>query len=252
MLHLFMATNCLNCGTSLTDKYCPHCGQKATVDRISWHHIVEEVLHFFTHLEHGFVATTGLLITKPGLLNKDYLDGKRKSYHKPISFLLIWITIYLLIYHFVNKISDHQDLNTESFFSNDAAVTAVFTKYRSLIELLIIPVSTFIGWILLARPKLNYFEVLNTGFYGTSILFITLSIQFIVALIFNINFHTNIFDTATAIFYSCWSLFAGYDLFKRYDVSWLIPRLLLSMILGGAAYMFISREISKLFMVWGF
>lgn len=247
-----MATTCLNCGTALNDKYCPHCGQKATVDRISWHHIVEEVLHFFTHVEHGFLATTSLLITRPGVLNKNYLEGKRKSYHKPISFLLIWIAIYLMIYSFVNKVTYHPDFNSESFFSNDAAVTAMFTKYRSLIELLIIPVSSLIGWTILARPKLNYFEILSTGFYGTSMLFIILSTQFSIALIFNINFHTNIFDAVIAILYTCWSFYSGYDLFKRYHVSWLVPRLLLAMILGGAVYVFISRAISKLFMAWGF
>jgi hypothetical protein len=117
---------------------------------------------------------------------------------------------------------------------------------------LIIPVLTFISWLLLARPRLNYFEVLNASFYGTSVLFIILSIQFIIALVFNINFHTNIFDTVTAIVYSCWSLYSGFDLFKRYHVSWLLPRLFLAMIMGGATYMILSREISKLFMAWGF
>jgi hypothetical protein len=247
-----MATTCLNCGNALADKYCPHCGQKASVERISWHHFVHEVVHFFTHIEKGFLATTILLITRPGLLNKNYLDGKRKSYHKPISFLLIWIAIYLIIYSFVNKFTHHPDLNTESFFSNNAAVTAVFTKYRSLIELLIIPVSSLTGWLILAKPKLNYFELLSTSFFGTSILFITLSIQFIVAFIFNLNFHTNIFDTITVVFYAGWSFYSSYDLFKRYNVSWLIPRILLAMIFGGAAYSFLSREISKLFLGWGF
>jgi hypothetical protein len=121
-----------------------------------------------------------------------------------------------------------------------------------LIELLIIPISSLTGWLILAKPKLNYFEILSTGFFGTSILFITLSVLFIAAFIFNINFHTNIFDTITAVIYAAWSLYAGYDLFKRYNVSWLIPRLLLAMIIGGLAYSFLSREISRLFMGWGF
>jgi hypothetical protein len=189
-----MATTCLNCSSMLTDKYCPHCGQKATVKRLGWHTIAEEILHFFTHIEHGFLQTTWLLITRPGLLNKNYLDGKRKSYHKPISFLLIWITIFLLAYHFVNKFTHYENLNTETAFSNDPAVTAMITKYRSLIEILILPVTCFIAWLIIARPKLNYVEVLNTGFYGFSFIFILLSAQFTIAFIFGINFKTNSFD----------------------------------------------------------
>jgi len=38
IIHLFMTLHCLNCGTQLADQYCPHCGQKATVKRLSWHY----------------------------------------------------------------------------------------------------------------------------------------------------------------------------------------------------------------------
>lgn len=245
-----MATTCLNCGTPLADKYCPHCGQKATVERISWHHVLQEALHFFTHIENGFLATTGLLITKPGLLNKNYLDGKRKSYHKPISFLLIWITIYLLIYYFVNKFTHYDNLNTDTAFSNDPAVTAMITKYRSLLEILILPVTCLIGWLIVGWPNLNYFEVLNTGFYGFSFLFILLSAQFIFAFIFGINFKTNSFDNVFGIAFICWNFYAGYDLYRRYGVSWLIPRLLISMVIGGAVYIYLTKQIAKLFIEW--
>lgn len=70
-----MATTCLNCGTVLTDKYCPHCGQKATVDRITWHHVGEEITHFFTHIEYGFLRTTKELLTRPGVTQKNYLSA---------------------------------------------------------------------------------------------------------------------------------------------------------------------------------
>lgn len=247
-----MAATCLNCGTFLSDKYCPHCGQKSSVSRLSWHTIAEEFLHFFTHIEDGFLKTTGLLIIKPGLLNKNYLDGKRKSYHKPVSFLLIWITIYLLIYYFVNKFTHHVNLNTETVFSNDPAVTAMITRYRSLIEILILPLICLIAWIIIGIPKLNYVEVLHTGFYGFSFLFILLSVHFIIAFIFGINFRTNGFDNSIAIIFTGWSFYAGYDLYKRYNVTWLVPRLLLSMIAGSLCYIYTVRQIAKIFIGWGF
>ena len=81
-----MATTCLNCGTPLTAKYCPQCGQKANVGRLTWHHLGEEIAHFFTHIEQGFLKTTKDLLIKPGIVQKNYLDGKRKIYHKPIGF----------------------------------------------------------------------------------------------------------------------------------------------------------------------
>jgi hypothetical protein len=92
-----MATTCLNCGAEVTSMYCPDCGQKATVDRLTWHHLLEETVHFFTHIEEGFLKTTKELITKPGIVHKNFLDGKRKTYHRPVSFLLIWVAVFLLV-----------------------------------------------------------------------------------------------------------------------------------------------------------
>jgi len=159
-----MANTCLNCGTELIDNYCHKCGQKATVKRLSWHHLFEEIVHFFTHIEHQFFKTSWLMIIKPWIVQQNYLDGKRKIYQKPISFLLIWITIYLLVFHFVNRFTHFEDLNTSTAISNEAAVNAMINKYRSLFEILILPVTTFSAWLIVARPKLNYVELLSVGF----------------------------------------------------------------------------------------
>lgn len=247
-----MATICLNCGKEVTEKYCPNCGQKATVSRLTWHHLFEEIIHFFTHIEHQFFKTTWLNITKPWMVQQNYLDGKRKTYQKPISFLLIWITIYLLVFHFVNRFTDFEDMNTSTVFSNDAAVNLTINKYRTLIEILILPVTTFTGWLIVARPKLNYVEILSVAFYGFSVLFIFLSAEFIIAFIFNINFHTNIFDTLGALIYMCWAFYSSINFYKRYLIPFRVIRVILSLIVGGAIYMYLLKEIAKLFIAWGF
>jgi len=84
-IKLKMSTTCLNCGATVYENFCPRCGQKADVKKLTWNSFIEEVFHFFTHIEKGFLKTTGQLIIHPGKLCKDYLDGKRKAYHKPIS-----------------------------------------------------------------------------------------------------------------------------------------------------------------------
>src|SRR5262245_21235530 len=109
-----MQPNCLNCGEVLHGKYCVNCGQKAEVKKLSWHSFVEEIAHFFTHIEKGFLKTTTTLLIKPGLLLRNYLDGKRKAYHKPVSFLLIWIAIYIIVKQIAVSLTNHPSLNTES------------------------------------------------------------------------------------------------------------------------------------------
>ncbi len=241
-----MTATCLNCGADLRDKYCSHFGQKADVKRLTWHSLGEEVFHFFTHIEKGFLKTTLQLIVHPGILFKNYLDGKRKTYHKPISFLLIWIGLFLLVFHLVQKFTHFESSNTSTLITNEAAISAIITKYMSLIEILILPVTAFTTWLIVARPKLNYVEVLSVSLYTFSFLFILLVAQFTVAFILGINFKTNTFDIATTIIFVAWSLYAGYEFYKQYAVSFLVPRLILSLSTGAVVYFFLSKVIARI------
>jgi hypothetical protein len=132
-----MATTCLNCGAELTSKYCPDCGQKASVDRLTWHHLFEEAVHFFTHIEKGFLRTTRELIAKPGAVHKNFLDGKRKAYHKPVSFLLIWVAVFLLVSALTKRFGSFDKEASSSFLNIGLELEAMIHKYQSLIEILI-------------------------------------------------------------------------------------------------------------------
>ena len=61
-----MATTCVNCGTFVIDKFCPHCRQKVEVSRLTWHRLGKEIFHFFTHIEKEFFETALQLIIRPG------------------------------------------------------------------------------------------------------------------------------------------------------------------------------------------
>src|SRR5690242_19557317 len=95
---------CKNCGAHVNGTYCSHCGQKITLERISFHYISHEVTHFFTHFEKGFAFTSWNMLAKPGKVVTEFVEGKRKKYQPPVSFFLIWITIYLLLLYVVQKI----------------------------------------------------------------------------------------------------------------------------------------------------
>ena len=130
-----MSTTCLNCNAEVNENYCSHCGQKVEVKRLTWHILGEEIFHFFTHIEKGFLTTTIQLVTHPGRLCKSYLDGKRKAYHKPVSFLLIWITLYLFTF-FLSRHFTHFEYNyADSIVTFDSATLSLILKYRSLIDI---------------------------------------------------------------------------------------------------------------------
>ena len=78
-----MLTICLNCHHSFKGKFCPNCGQKARVGRLTASALLKDLIHFFTHLESGFVFTTWSFLIIPGTSSLNYIAGKRKEYQKP-------------------------------------------------------------------------------------------------------------------------------------------------------------------------
>lgn len=251
-----MPAICLNCGTELTGKYCSNCGQKADVKRLDWHSLGEEVLHFFTHIEKGFLKTTAQLIIRPDRLSKNYLDGKRKQYHKPIGFFLIWITIFTLVYHgahsithFTNQISKSGGNNMFNFGMDQFRVLG---EYRSIIELMILPISALISWLFIGWGRLNYAEVLSVFFYFIAFLFIWMTVQYTGAVILGINFKTTLFDMISTGGFLAWFVIAGYCFYRQYRVSYLVPRIVISLAVAGVAYFLLMGLIVNQLIGWGF
>jgi|GEM_PF-3289838 hypothetical protein len=108
---------CLNCGQPLhgDENFCPHCGQHNDTRKIS---IKEIVLHFFGGFfafDNLFVKTLIPLLTKPGKVSKEFINGRRKSYTNPFIFLLHSAIVFIIINSLVQllEISKKQDLKSE-------------------------------------------------------------------------------------------------------------------------------------------
>ncbi|MGB8656658.1 MAG: DUF3667 domain-containing protein [Candidatus Zixiibacteriota bacterium] len=93
---------CLNCGAEISTRYCPHCGQEKTIKRLEVKTIVHEVAHGIFHWDNSILSTFKLLLTKPGYFVKEYVNGRRKSFVKPFSFFLFFLTIYVLFFHWMS------------------------------------------------------------------------------------------------------------------------------------------------------
>src|SRR6187402_2064747 len=91
--------NCKNCDSPLTSNFCANCGQKADVHRITFGHFLHEFFHAFTHTDKGILLLMKALIARPGKVAHEYLEGKRKKYFNPLSFLVILSSIYAYVSH---------------------------------------------------------------------------------------------------------------------------------------------------------
>ena len=91
---------CLNCENKIDDdyKFCPYCGQETQNKVVPIKNFVSEFLgDYFTFDSKIFRSVIPLLI-KPGLLTKEYLEGKRVKYIPPLRlYIFISIIFFLLL-----------------------------------------------------------------------------------------------------------------------------------------------------------
>ncbi len=68
--------------------YYHNCGQAFTPKRLTTKGMIHDVFHFFTHLDKGLPYTVRTLITAPGKMQREYVEGTRNKHQKPFSMFL--------------------------------------------------------------------------------------------------------------------------------------------------------------------
>lgn len=91
-------TTCKNCAKEFEGNYCPECGQKASTKRFSTKILFSELIDKILPVDRGVLFTSWQIIIRPGLMLRDYLDGKRAKHTKPFQFLLIMVALSLIFF----------------------------------------------------------------------------------------------------------------------------------------------------------
>src|SRR5215204_6994767 len=76
---------CKSCGNTFTGLYCNQCGEKVIEpkDR-SLRTFLSNILLFVSLADSRFFKTLWLTIKNPGFLSKEYADGRRVNYLRPL------------------------------------------------------------------------------------------------------------------------------------------------------------------------
>lgn len=88
---------CKNCSNQFEGKYCNQCGEKVIHhhDR-SILHFLEGVFHIITHADAKLFRNLRLMLLKPGFVSKNFIEGIRQPYLKPIPMFFVGNLIYFL------------------------------------------------------------------------------------------------------------------------------------------------------------
>jgi hypothetical protein len=84
-------TRCLNCKTDVdaSARFCRLCGQRTDTARLTFVDLMRDLMHTFVNIEHGPLAFAWALLTRPGGIAREYVEGKRRRHYGPFATLAV-------------------------------------------------------------------------------------------------------------------------------------------------------------------
>jgi hypothetical protein len=88
--------NCINCGAEVQTPYCPACGQRTGVKRLTFRDTLADVWNNLSGFDGLFLRTVKDLSRRPGRVATAYITGVRILYFGPVGYFFFMITLLLL------------------------------------------------------------------------------------------------------------------------------------------------------------
>lgn len=92
---------CLNCSSEISSNFCPDCGQSKKIRPITNKDLYQELPKSILNVENGFGYTLWSLLKRPIETARDYIEGRRAKYHKPIPFYFIITAVTTIVMSWV-------------------------------------------------------------------------------------------------------------------------------------------------------
>ena len=89
--------SCLNCGTALTGPFCSECGQRDIPAYPSVRELAVDAVSEFSGWDGRLALTLRTLVRRPGLLTREFLEGRRARYISPLRVYLTASLVYFLL-----------------------------------------------------------------------------------------------------------------------------------------------------------
>ncbi|MBC7903398.1 MAG: DUF3667 domain-containing protein [Gemmatimonadaceae bacterium] len=154
------SVECLNCFSPIlpAQRFCSDCGQKTDTHRLTMGHIGHDVLHAFTHTDKGMFHLIKALAINPGTVAREYVEGARKKYFNPFSFLILVTAIATILASSFNLVTGSTRKDPVSVFLD---------KHYNLLIFLNTPIIAFFSWLLFRKSRKNFAEFLVMAAYAT-------------------------------------------------------------------------------------
>jgi hypothetical protein len=168
---------CPNCGAALLadQKFCHGCGQKNQLPRITVQGLIKDFFQYIFHAEKGILNLLKGLATRPGHVITEFVEGKRKKYFNPFSFLALCVAFMVLMNSWIKPYAEVSgepkqyvldripDEETQDIYrltvKRDAAIQGFFNRNMNFGTLITAPFFAFFLWLFFQRRGRNMAEI---------------------------------------------------------------------------------------------
>ena len=186
---------CPNCNNEVPDgaAFCPHCGNKTQLPRITPKTLIASFLENVVGWDNKYFRTLGTLVRDPKSLFTAYFQGARKKYMNPVAFFAIGMTLSIFLFNsfedqYLSLSIEAAKAQNEFYAENlggiykderfqqkqiELATNAQrgFLKYFNIASFIALPFNALLAFLVFGKPY-NYGEHLAVVTYiqGTSFL----------------------------------------------------------------------------------
>jgi hypothetical protein len=165
-----MNITCKNCDHHFKGHYCSNCGQSAETHKMNFHFLWHDIQHGLFHFDSGILYTAKQLFTRPGHAIREFIEGRRVKYFKPLSFVVILATVYGLLYHnfHINAVYEITVSGTPDATDTVEKVNEWVATHFSWFTLLTLPFYAVSSFLAFKKQGYNFVEhlVLNAFLAG--------------------------------------------------------------------------------------
>jgi hypothetical protein len=237
--------HCLNCesATPETARFCPTCGQRTDTARLSFAEMARDLLHSFVNVERGPLFFAWALLTRPGGIAREYVEGRRRRYYGPFATLAVLVGLTALVIN----VSGFQVLSQEV----STARAALLQQHFNLVLLVQLPLMGIASALLFRDARLTLPEHMVLVAYTLGMRAVVLTVIVPIALLSSTSVAT--FWQYSA-FWAAWYVYFGWAASQFYAgarwYSWLRGMLVAAiahalivglLVAGSAAYEVMTR-----------
>ena len=169
---------CINCGHESDSPYCPNCGQKMEVRRVTIRGISGEFISKWIGFDTQFGRTIVGMVIKPGEVINGYLEGNRTKYIGPLGFIVVMTALLLISFDlFGLEVQDflkenqstfqggiEQDISAQQLAFQQKINTFIAQNFR-FFSAVLIPFWGIGLWFFYRKRGLNYIERIVVATY---------------------------------------------------------------------------------------